>query len=256
MGSARVCGTRLVMCSCVAVALVLGTAPMVRAQQATTGWSITPYAWVAGLKGEVGSRGITGDVDLRFADIVENLDFVLAGVLEVRGTKWAGRVDVFYLNLSDANATQTRGGTATGLEAEIYQTMIAPEVGYVVFARPTATVEGIVGARYWNVKTELTTTLGANTGVHESSSDWVDGYAGANLRATPWSPRWHVLARADAGAGGSDFTWQLAGGATFDISRCCSLGVIYRHLDVDYESTSLVNNVATSGPTLTFGFRF
>lgn len=256
MGRARVCGTRLVMRSSVAVALFLGTAQLARAQQAATGWSFTPYAWLAGIKGEVGARGVTGDVDLGFSEIFETLDFVLAGVIEVRGEKWAGRVDGSFLNLSEAKATETRRGTSVGLQVDLYQTMIAPEVGYVVFARPTATVEGIVGARYWHVKTELMTTLAANNETYESSTDWVDGYAGANLRATPWGPRWHLLARADAGAGGSDFTWQLAGGVTFDISRCCSLGAIYRHLDVDYESNSLVNILATSGPLLTFGFRF
>jgi hypothetical protein len=66
------------------------------------------------------------------------------------------------------------------------------------------------------VKAELTTVLPSISSGAETSADWVDAIVGADLHATPSGPRWRLLAYADLGAGGSDFTWRALGGVTYD----------------------------------------
>jgi hypothetical protein len=91
----------------------------------------------------------------------------------------------------------------------------------------------------------------------EASGDkgWVDGTVGANLRYQP-AEKWHLVAKADIGAGGSDFTWQLYGGAGYDLGSCCALVAAYRHLDVDYDKEGFLYDVNLSGPALGVGLRF
>lgn len=219
-------------------------------------WSITPYVWAAGTKGRVGARDVVGSIDVSAADAIRAGDVAPMAVLEARRGRWLGYLELFYLSTTDDENLAPVLGPPSTLDIEQYQTMLAPQVGYSVVTWPKGTIDVIAGLRYWHVKAELTAILPSMSSGTETSSDWVDGIVGADVRAAPWGPRWHVVAYADLGAGGSDFTWQALGGATYDLSRCCSVGLIYRYLDVDYESDRLVNDVAMSGPALSFGFRF
>jgi len=219
-------------------------------------WSITPYVWAAGTKGRVGARDVLGSVDVTTGDVLQSGKVALMAVLEGRRGRWLGHLDLFYVSTTDDENLAPVLGAPSTLEIEQYQTMVESQVGYSLLTWPKGSVDAVAGLRSWHVKAELTAVLPSMSSGAETSADWVDGIVGADVRATPWGPRWHLLAYADLGAGGSDFTWQALGGATYDLSRCCSVGLIYRHLDVDYESERLVNDVAMGGPALSLGFRF
>ena len=129
--------------------------------------------------------------------------------------------------------------------------MLHPEVGYTLLARPWGGVDGLIGARYWNLGVDL------NLPPQGISADrnWVDGTAGANLRYQPGG-KWRLVGKADIGAGGSDLIWQLYGGAGYELGRCCSLVAAWRYLDVDYDQQDLVYDVKLSGPTFGVTLRF
>ena len=61
-------------------------------------------------------------------------------------------------------------------------------------------------------------------------------------------------------AGGSDFTWQIALLAFYDMTRHSQLAFGYRHMDVDYEdgagSTLFGFDAALSGPIVGVNFTF
>jgi opacity protein-like surface antigen len=197
-----------------------------------------------------------GSVDVSTGDVLQTGHVTFAAALEGGRGRWLGHLDAFYVSTSDDEDFTPVLGKPSTLHIEQHQTMFAPQVGYAVFTRPTATVHAIAGLRYWYVKAELTAVLPSMSSGAQTDAEWVDGVVGADVRATPWGPRWHLLAYADLGAGGSDFTWQALGGVSYDLSRCCSVGLVYRHLDVDYESDRLVNDVRMSGPAVSFGLRF
>jgi hypothetical protein len=232
--------------------------PSARAQEPlkTWQWSITPYVWAAGTKGRVGARDVVGSVDVTTGDVLQTGDVAFMAALEGGRGRWLGHLDAFYVSTTDDEDLAPVLGKPSTLHIEQYQTMLASQIGYSVFTGPEATVHAVAGLRYWHVKAELTAVLPSMSSGAGSSADWVDGIVGADVRATPWGQRWQLLAYADLGAGGSDFTWQAFGGVTYELSRCCSVGLTYRHLDVDYESDRVVNDVTMSGPALSFGFRF
>jgi hypothetical protein len=212
-------------------------------------WRITftPYVWMSGLEGTIGVGSNISEVDVSFTEGAEDFEFGFAGLLEGRRYPWVLRIDFFYVSLSDEEATSA-GNTLTVGQDEL---MLHPEVGYTLLARPWGGVDGLIGARYWNLGVDLSVPP---QGV-SADRNWVDGTVGANLRYQP-GERWRLVAKADVGAGGSDLIWQLYGGAGYDLGRCCALVAAWRYLDVDYDEDALVYDVRLGGPTFGVTLRF
>ena len=210
-------------------------------------FAFTPYAWISGIRGTIGVGSSTGEVDVAFNEGGEDFEFGFAGLLEARRRRWVARTDFFYVSFSDEQ------GTAAGSPVTVGQDdlMLHPEVGYTLLARAWGGVDGLVGARYLNTGVDLS-GQSAETSVDRG---WVDGTLGANVRYQPGS-RWRLVAKADLGAGGSDFVWQLYGGGGYDLGRCCALVGAWRLLDLDYDKDNLRYDVRLSGPTFGVTLRF
>ena len=157
------------------------------------------------------------------------------------------RTDFFYVSFSNEQATSAGRPVTVGQD----DLMFHPEVGYTLLARLWGGVDGLVGARYLNTGADVSGEI------DEASvdRDWVDATLGANLRYQPGS-RWRLVAKADIGAGGSDFIWQLYGGGGYDLGHCCALVGAWRLLDLDYDRDNLLYDVRLSGPTFGLTLRF
>ena len=226
------------------------------AQDTPEGWqvSFTPYAWLAGIKGQVGVGGFVTDVDLGFGDILEDLDMALMGTLEARHGRWAGRLDMVYVStLVEQDVTSPTPAT---VDLEQDQVIAQPELGYAVLERPWGGIDALVGFRYWHVSADLNLSVsgGPNTS-RERSRGWVDGTVGGRIRYQA-GEKWRLYGKLDFGAGGSKFAWQGVGGAAYDLGRCCALTAAYRHLDVDYDSDGFLFDTYLTGPALGVELRF
>lgn len=233
------------------VSLLVSPAREVTAQAAdqSESWrfAFTPYAWISGIRGTIGVGSNTGEVDVAFNEGGEDFEFGFAGLLEARRRRWVVRTDFFYVSFSDEQATSAGSPVTVGQD----DVMLHPEVGYTLLARRWGGVDGLVGARYLSTGVDL-------SGPSEQASvdrGWVDGTVGANVRYQPGS-RWRLVAKADIGAGGSDFIWQLYGGGGYDLGRCCALVGAWRLLDLDYDHDNLLYDVRLSGPTIGLTLRF
>lgn len=209
--------------------------------------SVTPYVWMSGLEGTIGVGSNLSQVDVNFSEGAEDFEFGFASLLEIRRHPWVFRTDFFYVSLSDEGATSA-GNTVTVGQDEL---MLHPEVGYTLLARPWGGVDGLIGARYWNLGVDLSLPT------HGISADrnWVDGTVGANFRYHP-GRKWRLVAKADLGAGSSDHIWQLYGGGSYALGDCCALVAAWRYLDIDYDKDELLYDVRLSGPTFGVTLRF
>jgi hypothetical protein len=72
-------------------------------------FTMTPYAWAAGLKGDVATlSGLPAvEVDASFSDVLDSTDIALMLAGEMRQGKWGLLVDLVYLDL--APQADTRG---------------------------------------------------------------------------------------------------------------------------------------------------
>jgi hypothetical protein len=189
-------------------------------------------------------------VDLSFGDIFEDFDITWRALFEARRAAWVFRGDLLYMSLGDEQALSD-DGSAT-LRVTQQQFVFQPEAGYAVFHRPWGGVDALVGVRYWHLSVDL------NAPPQEISGDkgWVDGTVGAAFRYQA-PEHWRLFAKADAGAGGSEFSWQGNAGAGYDVGPCCTVIGGYRYLAVDYEeSGGLVYDVHLNGPLVGISLRF
>jgi hypothetical protein len=218
-------------------------------ERPTWRFTFTPELWASGLSGRVGVGSVVGQVDLGFSDIFDDLDIAVMGLFEARRYPWIVRTDLYYVSLSDKPAVAPDGST---IQIGQDHFMLQPELGYTILNRAWGGIDALIGVRYWEVNADLTTLSQEVSG----DQNWVDGTAGAALRYHP-AERWRLFAKVDAGAGGSDFTWQGLGGAGYDLGRCCTLIAAYRYLDVDYQKDAgLVYDVHLHGPALGLTLRF
>ena len=216
-------------------------------------YSIAPYfVWAMGLDGEITVKGSPGDVDLSFGDILDDLDFMFDFHYEAHHTNgWGYILEPSFFQL-DSNGTGPLGGDINvGTDIVLVEALVANTFG--TEERP---FQLIWGTRYFSMETDFNFSAAPSVG---GKKDWLDAVVG--MRYLPkLSDRWALSLRGDVGAGGSDFTWQVAALAMVKMSRRTQFAFGYRHLDFDYEDGSGSDlfrfDVAMSGPLLGVNINF
>jgi hypothetical protein len=200
------------------------------ASTSDTGMELGIYMWLAGIDGTVGA-GQAKDVavDVKFTDLTSYLDFSMAGYFEMRRPRYIIGTDLFWVNLG-ATRTAHINGSNVDVDLNFKQTIGALGGAY----RLTPKLDLWLTGRLYSLKASQT-YQGSDISAH--SKTWGDVYVGARYHMN-LGERWVVLARADVGAGGSNFAWfgNLALGYQF--TPTFTLGASYRVLSLDYEDTS------------------
>lgn len=233
-------------------------------------FTIAPYAWAAGLHGDVGLFGFAPvDIDIPFSDIIQDLDFAAMGVGEAHNGTWGVFVDLNYINLS-ADKSRSRA-----LERDLFERFdveaqvsasadITEFIGTVMGQwRPIdsqeMTLDLMAGARYWNIDNDIEITgtvsgggpLGAEITRQVSGSDgaaWVDPMLGVKSRINTETPFYLTGWGLIGGFGvGSDFNWDVMGGVGYEWTEKFSTVLGYRALGVDYSNDGFVYDVIQQG---------
>jgi len=216
------------------------------AEEGEWNWTISPYAWLIGLDGDITAKGLTTKVDESFTDAVSNL--TIAGMLHVDANngKWGMIGDLVYLNLDDDNDTAI-GKVEGGVEQ-----WIMSAVPYLrVKSDEKMTLDLGAGARYFYTSLDI----GIPGRSVSDSKSWVDPVVAARLSIMATDKLYfHLLG--DVGGFGisSDLTWQVAATAGYKVSELIDLMLGYRYLDIDYEDGDFGYDAVSSG--LTMGVRF
>lgn len=231
--------------------------PVPQAPASDDGWQFTlsPYAWAAGLDGSVGIGNVVADVDQSFSDIIENLDMAAMLHFEARKGRWAFMLDGFWLRL-EADA-DTPGPFYDGAEAEVEELRLSGLVAYRAIEGPT-TLDLLTGLSYFSVDTDLELTPGLLAGRELSSSkNWIDPVLGFHLRHE-LCERWFAMLRGEIGGfgAGSDLTWQVMTGVGYRTGESSEVFLGYRHLDIDYSDNGFTYDTVTSGIILGMNFSF
>lgn len=227
------------------------------AQRAKPRWEFTgaPYAWGSGLHGEVGIRDFVTDVELSFTDLLEDLRFASMLRLGARYDRWHGAVDAIFISVA-AERTFLRGERTRDVEFEQTEWIVHPTLGYTVFRSSGIDFELVAGARYWNLRPELSIARAGQPARSASATiDWVDATLGARW-ALQTTKRWSFDLAGNGGAGGADNTWEGIGLVAYDLSSRWKLGGGYRYLSVDYDRKDRLLDFQMNGPLLGAEYRF
>jgi len=227
------------------------------AQQAKPRWEFTvaPYAWASGLHGVVGVRDFVTDVDLSFRDLLDDLRFAMMLQLGARYDRWHGAVDAMFFSVA-AERTFLRGERTRDVEFEEKEWIVHPTLGYTLVRARGVSFEVVAGARYWNLRPELSIArVGEPARSASATIAWVDATLGARW-ALATSQRWSFALSGNGGAGGANHSWEAMGIAAYDVSSRWKLGAGYRYLSVDYDRKDRLLDVRMNGPLLGAEYRF
>ncbi|MBA5776160.1 hypothetical protein H2509_03375 [Stappia sp. F7233] len=230
-----------------------------------SGWEFqaTLYLWATALTGTVGIGNLPdADVDISFADILEDLDAAVMGAFLAKNGDWLFLADLVYSDLS----TRTTLNVANSPTLKLSQTLlIASAVGgyELPLGHPDLDLSVTAGVRYQRLTTETTLKSGVFPISVETdiTEDWVDPVVGFLLHYDI-NDRWFVNAIADVGGFGvgSQFTTQGFLTVGYNWTDTVSTAFGYRALYTDYESGSGANRfeyeTTLHGPFLSIGIHF
>lgn len=242
----------------VCASLILAALPTVAAAQASADrgeWvgQVTPYVWASGLGGRLTpfAGAPTFSVSKSFGEVLEDSDgaFFL--------TAYARRDGLVLLGDFTRARSSKAGRVPPGLPAEgrLRQRSMTLAAGWRVFEDERVAVDLLGGLRQWSVRSEVAVPL---AGVSRSPGDrFSDPLVAVRVNA-PLSPRWTVVAYADAGGFGvgSEHThqWLLSANYLHDERWAFSLGL--RQLAVDYREGGTRIDVQLAGPVFGASWRF
>ena len=233
-------------------------AAMTGAQAQEWTFRVAPYAWMAGLRGDVKpfARAPTATVDLSFGDILENLDFAAFLAAEARYGDIFFRTDGSYAAISASATTPGPVFSTADLTTKTAQVSLA--AGYTVYRDEAFRWDLFTGARLWWTSTDVTVNTGLLAGRNFSSEEtFVDPIIGAS-GAWQMSPDWSLAVSGSVGGFGAAAEIEYGGtiAALWQAGEWWGLTAGYRYLAVDYDNDGFVFDVAQHGPFIGVYFDF
>ena len=200
-------------------------------------FAFTPYFYMTGLKGNIGARGRTSDIDMSFADIFNSLKFGLMGALEAKKGKFVVVNDLMWVRLGEER--DTPGGLYSSRKLGVNLFVFDPEAGYRVYESDDGWFDVLGGVRIMSVETHLDFRTGSLPGFDVSQrKTWATPVVGGRGLVNV-SEKVFMSTKFDVGGGlGADFTGQFYGGAGYRLKPKIALIGGYRYLKTDYDDDS------------------
>lgn len=259
-------------CSIVGLVAALATAPAAAADTSSvyqpegdassSGWefSVTPYLWATGEKGDVGviPNQEPVSLDLSFGDIFDNLKFAAMVIMQARKDRFVAMADIGYVKVGADKEVGIRDPDF--LEAELDSSTFTATLtgGYRAMDRGPTFLDLMAGARITSSKTDLTLTgpLG-NSISGDVTKTWVDPIIATRFH-TPLADNWAFVIYGDIGGFGvsSDLTWQLQGAVQYRIARDWWLAAGWRQYAIDYDKNDFIYDVKMGGPIIGVSYTF
>ncbi|TCK36753.1 hypothetical protein B0G84_5767 [Paraburkholderia sp. BL8N3] len=222
-------------------------------------FELTPYLWAAGFSGwtRVGARTPAIKFNADFSDVWEHLNFGAMGSFEARRGRWAIVFDAMYVKLSRTSDPLANGQLGTAKLAGD-ETILQLAGAYRVLDSPATPVDLLAGVRFTDLYAGLSFSPSALLPAGPSrsnSTNWTDGFVGVRA-AYAFSEKWSVVGYADAGTGGTRYSWQLYGGVNYNFSKTVVGKLGYRILAQNYDNPNFLYNVRTVGLMAGAGIRF
>lgn len=229
------------------------------------GFTITPYGWIAGIKGTAGT--VSDDLDPGGGPMLPPIvDVSLEGDLEVlgfmfnakwQGERWTAMFDSVWASVSqDASVGILPILPNSDIRANIDANVYLLTAGYRVDNWNRSSLQVFAGLRHY----DLEITIDAQNGLLPQpistsvSGRWQDGVIGAQ-----WSrainENWSLSLTADVGWSESNTSSEWVASAAYTFSTWSVVGGI-RFLSLDYEDAGYRADLELYGPMIGVAFRF
>jgi len=235
----------------VALSIVAGTSPA----SAREPWQfrLSPYAWLAGVKGTVGT--IPGQpavpIDVSPWEAVKDLEGGAMIMLDARTARHGFLADLLYAKV-EPEFELLPPPIDLGLTASAKTTMATLAYQYEVFREEETVVDLLAGFRYWRMQTDLRFSggLGFLAGRSiRSRESWLDPAVGIKGRVPFGGSRFYFEGGAAVGGFGvgSDLFYEINANVGYQWNKSIGTTIGYRMFDVDYEDDGYVYDVRQQG---------
>jgi hypothetical protein len=245
---------------------------------ATDAWQfgVSIYGWFPDIAGETvftkpdGSSDFKIDIDT----ILDNLEFTLMGIADVRKGRWGVLTDIIYMDVSGSKdgtreasigGNQIPVGAAANVNLDIESWIWTIAGYYRVLEKNGGSLDVFAGTRYLDVEQSVDWNVTGNIGsipspgrqgaatVQLSNWDLIFGLRGRFAFGA--QKTWFVPYYFDLGMGDSDFTWQGIAGLGYAF-KWGEITAIWRYLYYDLPSDTPVRDVDFNGPGVGITFRW
>jgi hypothetical protein len=223
-------------------------------------WNLTPlYLWAVNMNGELTVANQSTPLVLDFDQIFDSLEAVFSLHFEGLYKKgWGFLFDIMYTNIS--GSTTLPGPFSTAVNVDFEETLVELGAIYRFYEKGAHIFEGLGGARFTNMDTEVTITspIPILPSRLESKQEWWDPIVGLRYM-------WQISLRGDIGIGfgagdTSDSAWNAIGLILFHPWKNVGFLGGYRALDVDYETGSGIQqfkyDMLMHGPVIAVNFKW
>ena len=248
-------------------------------------------AWLAGVSGESGVKGVVDSVDVRFDQLLRHLThFPVALSADIRYRRWEFWVDGQYIALG--TSATLPGLLFTDANVHIKNALAEGFVGYRLINCDNANLTLFAGARWTYLQGDLSIfdngdarlarlreLLGIPGKLDFSDSiDWVDPVLGLRGRVKIWKAT-KIFAEGDVGGfdanadtafelqreartivrksvDSTDWSYQVAGGLEFQLTRSIWTQIGWRYMKYDFRKNGFTDKNELNGPFLQTGMNF
>jgi hypothetical protein len=260
-----------------AVLMALGTMSTAHADALADDWQFRflGYGFVPDIQGTVRfPAGNASDITVDADDLLRNTRLAAMAAFEARKGRFVGFADVIYMDVGDSIAdspTVGQGevplppGITADASLDVEATIFTAGFGLRPLASEAATLDLFAGARKFDAETTLDWSFSApfgpfagpgQAGTARVTGDAWDAIAGAKGQANFGAGQaWFVPFYADAGAGDSDLTWQLAAGIGYRFGAFEVIGS-WRHLHYEFDADRRLEDLDINGPAIGVSYRW
>lgn len=247
--------------------------------------------WLAGISGDSGVKGLEANSDVKFQQILKHLThFPVALSINARYGPWEFWVDGQYIEVG-THATLP-GLLFTDANVHIKNALAEGFIGYRIINCDNANLSLFAGARWTYLEGDLSIfdngdarlailreLLGIRKRLDFSDSiGWVDPVIGMRGRVRIWKAT-KIFAEGDVGGfnanadtayelerqgrtivrksiDSTDWSYQLAGGLEFQLTRNIWLQTGWRYMKYDFVKNGFTDKNALNGPFIQLGVNF
>ena len=247
--------------------------------------------WLAGISGESGVKGVVDSADVSFDTLLHHLThFPIALSINARYQRWEFWVDGQYIEVG--TSATLPGLLFTNANVHLKNALAEGFIGYRVINCDNANLTLFTGARWtylWGSLSiinngdarlvRLRELLGIRNRLDFSDSiDWVDPMVGLRGRVKIWKAT-KIFAEGDVGGfnanadtafelhregrtitresvDSTDWSYQLAGGLEFQLTRNIWTQVGWRYMKYDFRKNGFTDKNELNGPFLQAGVNF
>jgi hypothetical protein len=238
----------------VLVGLIVQVFPLTALAGDAWQFRLTPYLWLAGLKGNMATipGAPAAPIDVSPGDAVADTETSLMLLIDAKRGRHGVFADFLYSDVqSDEELVPAPINLA--LQSITRTTIFSLAYQYEIFNQDRVVIDLLLGARYWNIDSELrfgSGTGGPLDGRHVDNGDsWIDPVVAAKGRMPLGNSRFYVAGGAGLGGFGigSDLFYEFNGAIGYQWNKAIGTAIGYRMFDVDYEDDGFIYDARQQG---------